>query len=210
MAENTMGFNYGGAQLTDPKVYFKRKYRWRFFIPEVCGRAEKTGSPLLPPGKAGRPSLSFKEIDAQHVTETVYFPGKPEWKPISLTLYDISNRGDGVSLKNPVIEWIKKLYEVSDQSVNWKTSSGFKQNCSVEAYDGVGNIVEEWKLENVWPISIDFGELDYSQSDIMTIDLQLRYDRAYIIEHTEQFEKQSTKYLDRSSGNNYSFRKTIA
>lgn len=177
-----MGFNYGDGSLSeDPKVYFKRKYRWMLFVPGVCGETEEgVGSPLLPPGKTGRPSLSFKEMDAQHITETVYFPGKPEWKPINLTLYDLKKN------KNPVIEWIKKLYEVTEQSVSWKTSSGFKKtNCRVESYDGIGNVVERWKLENVWPISIDFGELDYASSDIMTIELQLRYDRAYIIETQE-------------------------
>lgn len=173
-----MGFNYGNRSLIGQDIYFKRKYRWMFNIKGVCGEPG-SNTPLLPPGKSGRPSLSFKEIDAQHITETVYFPGKPEWKPISITLYDTKERF------NPVTQWIKKIYEVDETTVNWSPSVGtnFKRECSIDLYDGVGNIIEEWKLENVWPISIDFGDLDYSNSDILTVELQLRYDRAYIIEY---------------------------
>jgi hypothetical protein len=166
-----------------------------FNIKGVCGGSDST-SPILPPGKSGRPSLSFKEIDAQHVTETIYFPGKPEWKPISLTLYDIKTRF------NPVIQWVKKIYQVSENEVYWNPSvinnrdaAAFKRGCSIDLYDGIGNIVEEWKLENVWPISIDFGDLDFGSSDILTIELQLRYDRAYFIEHPCEKSEVKTREL---------------
>lgn len=188
-----MGFNYGDRNLHSPDILFKRKYRWMFNIRGVCGELEGN-SPLLPPGKSGRPSLSFKEMDAQHVTETVYFPGKPEWKPINITLYDIKERF------NPVIQWIKKIYKVSEQGISWNPSVGsnFKRDCSIDLYDGVGSIIEEWRLENVWPISIDFGDLDYASSDILTIDLQLRYDRAYFIEH--ECKKSDIKTEELKSG----------
>jgi hypothetical protein len=197
-SEVGMGFDYGNKSLLNGDIFFKRKYRWMFNIKGVCGGSDST-SPLLPPGKSGRPSLSFKEMDAQHITETVYFPGKPEWKPISITLYDIKTRF------NPVIQWIKKIYEVSEKEVSWKPSvessspQAFKRECSIDLYDGVGNIVEEWKLENVWPISIDFGDLDFNSSDILTIDLQLRYDRAYFIEHPCKKSEAKTKELTRDT-----------
>lgn len=171
MARSTMGWDYGDGGLNDPTTCFKRKYRWLFFITNVSAE----GSPCLPPSKSNRPSLSFKEIDAQHVTETIYFPGKPEWKPINLTLYDIKKKS------NPVMEWIKKIYLVNEKEVTWKPSSNFKiGTCSLELYDGVGNTIEKWILENVWPNNIEFGDLDYSSSDVLTIDLTLRYDRAYL------------------------------
>ena len=191
--ENGMGFNYGNKKLDSEDVYFKRRYRWMFHIKGVCGGEDAT-SPLLPPGKAGRPSLSFKEMDAQHITETVYFPGKPEWKPISLTLYDIKTERF-----NPVIQWIAKMYNVGEK-VSWNSGSNdknrqFKRECTIDLYDGIGNIVEQWKLENVWPISIDFGDLDFGSSDILTIDLQLRYDRAEFIEVTPGSMSVKTKEL---------------
>jgi hypothetical protein len=167
-----MGWDYGDGALTDPKVCFKRKNRWLFKIPDVSAE----GSPCLPPFKGGRPGLTFKEMDAQHLNETIYFPSKPDWKPINLSLYDIKKN------KNPVIEWIKKVYDVSSEGSTWKPSaSGFKINkCFLELYDGAGTAIEKWALENVWPNSIEFGDLDMSSSDVITIDLTLRYDRAYL------------------------------
>lgn len=171
-----MGFEYGNGSLSDKDTCFKLKYRWEFFIKDLCG--EDNGSPLLPPSKAARPSLSFKEMDAVHLTETVYFPGRPEWKPINLTLYDIKKN------LNPVIKWLQKTYLVTAGGVSWSPScgsGGIKINeCRIVLYDGVGNDIETWILENVWPNNIEFGDLDYGQSDVLTVDLTLRYDRAYI------------------------------
>lgn len=168
----SMAFDYGNGSLIDKTVCFKRKYRWMFFIDKVCG----TGSPCLPLNKAARPSLSFKEMDATHLTETVYFPSRPEWKPINITLYDIKKDS------NPVIEWVKKTYKVNEKNSLWSPScGGFKINkCSIELYDGTGEVVEKWILEGVWPNNIEFGELDYSSNDAVTVDLTLRYDRAYV------------------------------
>jgi len=174
-----MGWDYGDTTaLNDPKVCFKRKNRWLFFIDNVSARKKEDGSgcPCLPPFKGGRPGLTFKEMDAQHINETIYFPSKPDWKPINLSLYDIKKN------KNPVIEWIKKAYEVSKDGSTWKPSaSGFKiGKCELELYDGCGETIEKWVLENVWPNSIEFGDLDMSSSEVVTIDLTLRYDRAYL------------------------------
>ena len=46
-------------------------------------------------------------------------------------------------------------------------------------YDGCGEMLEKWIFENVWPNNIEWGELDMSDSQYVTIDLTLRYDRAY-------------------------------
>lgn len=167
-----MGWDYGDGALNDPKVCFKRKNRWIFKIENVSAE----GSPCLPPFKGSRPGLTFKEMDAQHLNETIYFPSKPDWKPINLSLYDIKKKS------NPVMNWIKKSYEVTSTASIWKpSSSGFKiGTCFLELYDGCGETIEKWVLENVWPNSIEFGDLDMSSSDVVTIDLTLRYDRAYL------------------------------
>ena len=174
MAKNmNMGWDYGDGALNDPDVCFKRKNRWLFKIENVSAWE---GSPCLPPFKGGRPGLTFKEMDSQHLNETIYFPSKPDWKPINLSLYDIKKKS------NPVMDWIKKSYEVKSTGSTWKPSaSGFKMGtCFLELYDGSGSIIEKWILENVWPNSIDFGDLDMSTSDVVTVDLTLRYDRAYL------------------------------
>lgn len=174
MARETMGFDFG---LDEPNTCFKRKFRWLLRIPDVS--ADKINT--LPPLKSARPSLSFKEMEAQHTTETIYFPGKPEWKPINLTLYDIKKP------EHPIFKWIKLLYDPRGDTYKFalsesKEESFKKHRAELEIFDGCGNIIETWIYENIWPQNIEFGDLDMTSSEYLTCDLTLRYDRAYIQE----------------------------
>jgi len=174
----SMGFDFG---LEDPNACFKRKNRWLFKIENVSA----LGVSSLPPSKAARPSLSFKEIEVQHLNETVYYPGKPEWKPITLTLYDLKKNA-----LNPVFEWLSELYDprsTSEYGPSCGTvdpalpTDGFKKpQATLELYDGCGTKIETWFFEAVWPQAVEFGDLDMSTSELITCDLTLRYDRAYI------------------------------
>ena len=103
----SMGFDFGlNTQC------LKRKFRWLFKIPSVSAEGINT----LPPDKGARPSLSFKEVEVQHLNETIYYPSKPEWKPINLTLYDLKKNN------NPVIEWLSNQY--NPQSGRWVIGYG--------------------------------------------------------------------------------------
>ena len=166
-----MGFDFG---LEKPDLCLMRKFRWLFKIDEVCAQ----GVNSLPPEKGARPSLSFKEVEVQHLNEIIYYPSKPDWKPINLTLYDLKKN------QNPVLNWIKEQYDT--QNGTWKVGYGGddrkfkKENATLEMYDGCGNVIETWKFINVWPNNIEWGELDMQDNNYLTIDLTLRYDRAYI------------------------------
>ena len=41
--------------------------------------------------------------------------------------------------------------------------------------DGTGNSLEQWTLKDCWPESVDFGSVDYSESEISTIEMTIRY-----------------------------------
>ena len=64
--------------------------------------------------KASRPSFSFKETEVNHLTETIYFAGRPDWKPLKVTLFDTM-----VKL-NPVAEWISWVYGITNNERNSK------------------------------------------------------------------------------------------
>ena len=163
-----MGYDFG---LENPEACMKRRNRWLFKIQNVSA----DGVSSLPPSKSARPSVSFKEIEVQHLNETVYFPGKPEWKPVTLTLYDLKKN------LHPVFEWLSEVYDPKTSSEYNPSCDGFKKpQATLELYDGCGEVIETWVFESVWPQSIEFGDLDMSSSELVTCDLTLRYDRAYI------------------------------
>lgn len=157
-------------------ICMMRKFRWLFFIDGVSD----DGASALPPDKGARPSLSFKEIEVQHLNETVYFPGKPDWKPIQLTLFDLKTN------YNPVFEWLSEQYDVcggndqSSEAAYWSTPRNFKRDGKLKMFDGCGNVMEEWVFKNMWPNNIEWGDLDMSNSEYITVELTLRYDRAWV------------------------------
>lgn len=168
-----MGQAMGFGTLGKSQTIFKRKNRWLFRIDDVAD----DGAQALPPSKSSRPSLTFKEMEVQHLNETIYYPSKPEWKPVQLTLYDIIDEGnDKGSL---VVDWIKKVYDATNGVWKPACGNGFKKKCVLEMYDGCGNVCERWIFENAWPQVIEWGELDMAEAGIVTIDITLRYDRAY-------------------------------
>ena len=162
-----MGFQFG---LESYRLCLKRKFRWLFFIDDISAR----GVNALPPEKGARPSLSFKEIEVQHLNEIIYYPSKPDWKPITLTLYDLKKN------ENPIFKWLKQQYD--PERGTWQLKQFKQASASLEMYDGCGGVQETWRFENVWPNNIEWGELDMSDSNYVTIELTLRYDRAWLLE----------------------------
>lgn len=170
------------ANFTKPRTC-KRMFRWLTIIEGVSA----SGIDSLPPLRGARPSITLKEGEARHLSENYYYPVyKPDWKPLPLTLYDLSSRTNTVKTPHPVFEWLKQMY---DPSIGRMVPSVYTVGVGstlimpqirIELYDGCGAMLEQWILEDVWPTSIDFRELDMNSVDICLCDLQLRYARAYI------------------------------
>lgn len=163
-----MAFQMGLDKLTN--VTFKRKFRWLFSIENIIGGSVNA----LLPHKGARPSLTFKSQAFEHINETISFPVKPEWKPISVILYDTKCN------MNPIWEnWLKPFYNPKDGMYNFIIDANYKKTAILTMLDGCGNIMESWTFENAYPEEINFDELDMSSNDIVNITLSLKYDRAY-------------------------------
>lgn len=176
-----MGLRFG---LEDPGAIPKIKYRWLFKIGGISA-LDENGVKCLPPRRSSRPNLGWKEQDFQHLTEQIYFPLKPTWETVELTLFDIC-RGEN---RNVVFDWISLaggsqgtpgFYDPQSGTFNPIVDSQLKREGTLEMYDGCGNILESWTLENCYPQHIRWGELDMDSSDIVTCECTIRYDRAYV------------------------------
>ena len=167
---------------------FKRQFRFLFTLENVIGSPSAQFLNVKPPSKAQRPNLSFKDIALEHLSETIHMPGKAEWKPIQLTVYDIAGYGGDSGCKlieNTVYKWIKSFYDPQTANYSYACSLqpnvGFKRPCWLTLYDGTGNLIEQWQFDNAWCQDVNFGEMDMSNNDVMFIDMTLVYDRAYLI-----------------------------
>jgi hypothetical protein len=163
--------------LGDPNTCFLRKFRWMINIPNVAGDERLSSANILPPSRSARPSLSFKEMEAQHLNETIYFPGKPDWKPINVTLYGIKKT------PNPVFNWVKKIYDVNQGKYDYPIDNDFIiDKVYLVMLDGCGAVMETWVYEDCWLQKVDFGDLDMSDSQVVMLELTMRYARAYVQE----------------------------
>lgn len=169
----------------------KRKFRWLFRIPEVAA----DGIDTLPPLKSARPTLMFKEMSVRHLMEDVYYPAKPDWKPIVITLYDLVEKtatptgtsfeslGGGQTVnRNLVFQWIREFYRPGTGSgeLDLPNERRFIKTCTLTMLNGCGETVETWVFEDAWPQSVNFQTLDMGDSAVCTVDISLRYARAYV------------------------------
>jgi hypothetical protein len=155
----------------------KRKFRWTFQLDGIISDVEMNA---LFPLKGARPHLQFKEIETKHIFETIYFHGRPEWKPLQIT-----------QQLHPVFNWITEVYDSGTDSQGYfqpvdrprnSDSGSFKKTANLILYDGCGKELEKWILENCYPVQSNFGELDMGNSEVVTCDVTLRFDRAKMIE----------------------------
>jgi hypothetical protein len=69
----TMGLGGG----LEGEACFKRKFRWLLFVENpspLSGQSDAVT--ILPPQKGARPNISFKEMQVEHLTETLWYPSK--------------------------------------------------------------------------------------------------------------------------------------
>ena len=160
--------------------YCKRQFRWMFTITNIVGDLGSSGSmQCLPPEKSARPNLAFKETNVQHLIEEVFYPTKPDWKPITITVYDLQKS------THPIWKWLIELYDPEQgdfnvPNINPGPTTGFIRECSLQLFDGPGNPIEQWIYEDCWPQAVNFQPLDMTQNGVVMCDITLRYARAYI------------------------------
>lgn len=172
------GFNVqpfgGGYSSEGPSntVEVRRKHRWVF---ETLGRG--TGvfsqSELLVLQSASRPSFKFEEPEMHHNQEVARFAGKQDWDPITLVWYDVEQSPD---ISRGIYSWIETVTNMQSMAVAHPRF--YKRTASLLMLDGSGQKTEQWQMFGTWPVSSNWQELDYTSTDLMTIEATMRYDRA--------------------------------
>lgn len=164
-----------GSDGTTLNFLLKQKSRWLFQIQNITSGIVESAP--LPCVKASRPKLNFREMQAEHLNETISFPSKPEWQPIQLSIYDRCI----APYEHPIMTWLKQQYNPADCSKWYPCIDplSFKTCATLILVDGCGDKLEEWCIEHCYPQSVDFGELDMQSMEVVTAEVTLKYDRAY-------------------------------
>ena len=165
----------GIGQLGFKNLRFKRKFRFTFELFDICGGKSV---PQHYVKIASRPNLSVEETELNFLNAKTWIPGKASWESMTVTYLDVAT----VEAK-PLFDWLASVYNFTDP-VNLQMGSSrqdYAANAVLKLWDGCGSLMEVWQMQNVWPTSVNFGDLDYSSSDICEIELTLRYsDVSYV------------------------------
>jgi hypothetical protein len=159
----------GGGSPADARIESRRKHRWRFTTLGPAGMRDSAIYLM----SAQRPHVVTEEAVMHHDQEQVYFAGKHHWEPITLVFYDIEGGPDS---SNEIWNWVLDSVNIPNATVS--TPNSYKKNSTLEMTNGVGGVSESWQIFHVWPIDVNWNDLDYTNTEIQTVDVQMKYDRA--------------------------------
>ena len=157
----------------------KRNFRFKVEITSLGGN-----SVLWWAKTVTTPSFDISEVEHNFLDNKYYFPGRVSWNEVSLTLVDPISV-DAVALTNEIIEG--SGYVIPSQppadAGNLSTISKAKAVAAlgkviITILTADGNKVEEWTLNNPFVKSAKYGDLDYSNDDLRTVEMTFRYDWA--------------------------------
>ena len=145
-----------------------RKNRFLMRFPSDLGIQEWWAS------NAARPTITMKDVEIPFLNTSTWVVGRYTWETISVTLRDPI----GPSASQAVMEWVR----LHSESVTGRQgyAAGYKRDVELEMLDPTGVVVSKWILKNTMCTAADFGDLDYSQDDLASISLTLRFDYAIL------------------------------
>ena len=123
---------------------------------------------------ANRPTISFEEVELNHMNVKRFVKGKATWETIEITMYDPVVP----SAAQAAMEWIR----LSHESVTGRDgySDFYKKDVQFQVLGPVGDVVEQWTLKGTWIQAANFNDLDFASSEPVDISLTLRYDYAIL------------------------------
>jgi hypothetical protein len=157
-----------GGQL-QPKIKHRFRVRVINFGP-IAGGLEFTQQVAT----CGKPKVQQQAIDVHAYTSIAHYAGKAVWETISITLKDdITN-----SITALVGHQMQKQNNYWEQTA-YAAGKNYKFSTIIEVLDGDDTtVLESWTLEGCFIENFNFGDMDYSSSEYMTIELTVRFDNA--------------------------------
>jgi hypothetical protein len=161
-----MAQQMGIGKLGAPRVILKRKFRFTLEISTPCGFIPKSFVK-----SAARPNIEIEETELHFLNAVTWIPGKGKWQPIQVTYYDAADQD-----LTGLYSWLATVYDFTKPvELRQSEKAGWAGTALLTMYDGCGNPLEFWLLQNCFPTSVNFGELAYEDSMYSEIQLTLRY-----------------------------------
>jgi len=122
-----------------------------------------------------RPKAKIKDVEIPFLNTSTYVAGRFNWEAIQVKFKDPI----GPSAAQALMEWFRLHAESVTGRMGY--AAGYKKNVDLEMLDPTGVVVEKWILVGCFLTDLNFGELNYSQDELATIDATLRMDRCILV-----------------------------
>ena len=155
----------------------KLQYRFRVSFTNLGGGTlkDQTTQNVI---SASRPNLTHEEVIVDSYNSKMYLAGKHTWEPVTIVLRD--------DMDSNVIkilgEQLNKQVDHTDQS-SAIAGSAYKFSVKIETLDGANGTTkpttfDEWDLQGAFISNIQYGDLNYADSNMVQVTLTVRYDHA--------------------------------
>jgi hypothetical protein len=166
-----------GGQATQGLLMPKLKYRFRVFF-ENFGISKPTTELTKQVISVARPNLTFEEIAIPIYNSTLKLAGRHTWTDVACSIRDDASG----SVTKLIGEQFQKQMDFLEMA---SASSGidYKFLTKIQVLDG-GNgasepvVLETWELYGCYLKGADYGELNYSSNEAVTVNLTIAYDNA--------------------------------
>ena len=150
------------------------KYQHKFVMSIDGNFGGSNGIPAYLIKASAKPSLTNGEVVLDHINVKRKVKGKTSWNTIAVTLYDAIVP----SAAQAVMEWVRAHHESATGRDGY--SSFYKKDVTLQQLSGLGEVIEEWQLKGCYLQDVNFGTLDWSSEDVVTIEATLNYDWAFL------------------------------
>jgi len=130
-----------------------------------------------------KPSYEISTNEYQLINHKFKYPGILTWNDVTISIVDTSNKTQLLLNKAFNFGYIYPNYANIEQYIDGISKSkteAYFDAISINQLDEKGNVLEEWKLRGAILKSVNFGSLDYSTDDLVSIELTITYDWAEI------------------------------
>ena len=165
---------------TENSLEPKRSYRFRLGSVEGLELGDTGKSPYWwSAKKVDKPSFSVASSKYRLINHEINVPGIVSWNAINMEIVDV-----GKTVTNLLDQFKSFGYSPNelDSDKGLAKTKGLDEigNIRIEQISGDGEVLETWKLEGAFITEIRFGSLDYSTDEIVTLNLTITYDYAYL------------------------------
>jgi hypothetical protein len=142
--------------------------------------------------KAQRPNYTVTDSgEIYRFHERSFYAGRPEIETkMTCSFNDYINNAaadgtvsGGLSASQILYRWFNTVYNIDFGSMGFKNE--YATTADLFLLDPHGKQIEQWHYTNFWITSINYGDVDFSSSDNITIETSFRYDKVKMIKATD-------------------------